>query len=226
MQKITRIRTHVHPRIRAYVYARTRSHVHVIFIANIILDIIFCDYQSIKGQGKTTAMWMAIGMQSWNKKEFYDKKMSRYENYNSTGDSLLEKEMRKRYSLLQNSRRMSRSQIFDLEHDRSADWENSDDEDSDSGPAAKGRGGGGGGGEEGGEEEKGAGEGEGEGGGGGGGGGALRKEGMSGKWDEDVMSIYQSTLQHRGSESDLESESESGEDDVGLNWTHCDKYYS
>ena len=92
---------------------------------------VFCDYQSVKGQGRTTAMWMAIGLKTRKKSEFKNKKVTLKDQIENPGEcSSLTEGDRRKYCMLQNYNEGTMDQSMEPFNDRNREWDSRDEEDS------------------------------------------------------------------------------------------------
>ena len=91
---------------------------------------VFCDYQSVKGQGRTTAMWMAIGLKTRKKSEFKNKKVTLKDQIENPGECSSLTENRGKSCMLQNYNEGTMDQSMEPFHDRNREWDSRDEEDS------------------------------------------------------------------------------------------------
>ena len=89
---------------------------------------IFCDYQSIKGQGRTTAMWMAIGKKTRKKSEFDDKIVKLKDQNENPEECSSQTENRRKSHKLQNYDERTMDHSMESSDNGNRGWDNSDEE--------------------------------------------------------------------------------------------------
>ena len=103
------------------------------FYLFIHLFFIFYDYQSIKGQGRTTAMWMAIGKKRRKKLDFNDKKVKLKDQNENPEECSLRTENRRKSNKLQNYDEKTMDHSMESSDHGNGESDNSDEEDSSDG---------------------------------------------------------------------------------------------